>query len=353
MSLFSVSSSRWGRFNKPQIKSRCRASLFGASEGRPTRRVPAIVENLERRDLMTVTPNQLHSAGSDKLHKVELPRNDSVVIPVGASTGGSIAARRRDEAMHHGFIGGAAGAKRFQQYATTPIATANQLNQPLGQAKADLIAKALKLDKSLCFTEQQYLAFISGNGMDGSGNQADAKLVDESIAILTNSRAHPLIRTIDGKPTRIVLGSYGLTVNTDGMLESPANANAPTRQVNSVLAPGGYLSTWAAANGAQASIQMLYKSAFRVQLPYGTAAQYEGTNAELALYRNGAKSAVTGLPMATSLWQINFALIYMLNPKLAAKMPAHWAPIPGKVVAALLKSPTGQVPYSSYASSFH
>ncbi|MDR3633918.1 MAG: hypothetical protein P4L84_08945 [Isosphaeraceae bacterium] len=288
-----------------------------------------------------------------KPHKGEVPTADSVVVPAQAITGGAITGRQGHAAVGHGFIGGAAGAKRFQQYAPTEVSSVDQLNQPLGQAKADKIARALGLDKSLCFTQEQYLAFISGNGKDGSGNLADAELVDESVAILTNSSAHPLVRNINGQPTQIVLGSYGLTVNTDGMLESPANTDAPTRQVNSVIAPGGYLSTWAAANGAQASLKMLYRSAYTVQLPYGTAAQHEGTDAELALYRNGANSAVTGLSMASSIWEINFALIYTLNPKLAAEMPAYWAPIPGNVVAALEKSPTGQVPFSVYASSFN
>lgn len=252
-----------------------------------------------------------------------------------------------------GFIGGAAGVKSLQKYAPTQVTSSEQLNQPLGQARADRIARALGLDKNLCFTEQQYLTFISGQGANGSGNFQSAQLVDESVAILTNSKAHPQIRNINGKPTQIVLGSYGLTVNTSGMLESPANADAPTRQVNSVIAPGGYLSTWAAANGADASLQMLYKSAYTRQLPYGITAQHEGGAAELALYLNGRKSAVTGLSMVSSIWEVNFTLIYTLNPKLAANMPAYWAPIPGKVVAALRNSPTGQVPFSDYASYFN
>lgn len=142
-------------------------------------------------------------------------------------------------------------------------------------------------------------------------------------------------------------------VDDQGMLESPANELAPTRQVNSVIAPGGYLSTWAAANGADVSLQALYKSAYPIQLPFGIAAQHESGTAELAFYLNGAKSAVTGMSMASSIWEINFLLIYMLNPNLAANMPAYWAPIPGAVVAALRQSPTGQVPFSDYASYFN
>jgi hypothetical protein len=56
--------------------------------------------------------------------------------------------------------------------------------------------------------------------------------------------------------------------------------------------------------------------------------------------------------MAPALWIVNFALIYVLNPKKAALMPARWAPIPADVVEAISASPTGQVPYSQYASSF-
>ena len=46
------------------------------------------------------------------------------------------------------------------------------------------------------------------------------------------------------------------------------------------------------------------------------------------------------------------AAVYTLKPSLAAKMPAWWTPIPDDVVQAIDASPTGQVPYSDYESSF-
>ncbi|MFL5332401.1 MAG: hypothetical protein ACJ8H8_04305 [Geminicoccaceae bacterium] len=70
-------------------------------------------------------------------------------------------------------------------------------------------------------------------------------------------------------------------------------------------------------------------------------------------YLDGRKSAVTGLSMVPSIWEINFMLVYVLNPRLAAKMPAYWAPIPGPVVAALEGSGNGRVPFSEYASYFN
>lgn len=249
-----------------------------------------------------------------------------------------------------GFSGGAAGVKELEQYAPPRVGKKYELHQPLGQERADQIALSLGLDKSLCFTEEQYLAFITGQGVNGSGNVDDAKLVDASVKLLTNSCGNPLIRIIDGKITEITLGSYGLIVNEEGMLESPANADAPTRKVNEVIKPGGYMSTWCAANGAQISLDMLYASAYTLQLPFALAAQQEASDAQLVLYRDRFRSAVTGMSMVPSIWEVNFCLIYTLNPVLAAKMPAYWAPIPLEVVFALEKSPNGQVPFSQYSS---
>ena len=250
-----------------------------------------------------------------------------------------------------GFTGAAAGAKIYAKYAPTQATNTNCLNQPLGQEKADEIAKGLGLVKSKCFTEEQFLTFVTGNGL--GGNLDDAFLVDECIFILTNTSDNPLIRKINGKATSIVLGSYGLTVNTDGMLESPANSTCPTREVNPLIVPGGYVDTWCRANGAEASVEMLYKSAFTVQVVYGNKAQQEASVAELFTYNTGTyNQVVTGASVVPPLWEVNFCLIYMLSPKLAANMPAYWAPIPAPVVAALSASSTGQVPFSNYASYF-
>ena len=56
--------------------------------------------------------------------------------------------------------------------------------------------------------------------------------------------------------------------------------------------------------------------------------------------------------MGPALWIVNFALIYTLNPSLAADMPAELAPIPAPVVRAI-DDGDGQVAYSTVASHFH
>jgi hypothetical protein len=44
--------------------------------------------------------------------------------------------------------------------------------------------------------------------------------------------------------------------------------------------------------------------------------------------------------------------MFTVNPEMAAKMPAYWTPIPGKVALAIAESPAGRVPFSEYVSSF-
>ena len=114
------------------------------------------------------------------------------------------------------------------------------------------------------FTRKQYLEFVSGRGT--GGNAADARLVDVSVRILTNTTGRPLYSVVNGAITSSVLASYGLFVTLNGLLESPANADAPTRKVNAVIAPGGYLGAWCRANGATSSLLMLYRSAYTVEL---------------------------------------------------------------------------------------
>ena len=179
-----------------------------------------------------------------------------------------------------------------------------------------------------------------------------ARLVDASVAILTNTTGRPLISLVDGVPTASVLGSYGLFVNPQGLLESPANADAATRKINTLLAPGGYLNTWMLANGAPRSLVMLYRSPYLLEAGYGYVAQQLSGAAQLVTNTKGGVRTTVGMSMAPTLWLVNFILIYVLNQELAASMPAYWTPIPPTVANAIKASPTGQVPYSQYRNAF-
>ena len=244
------------------------------------------------------------------------------------------------------------GVAEYAQYGPSQVTRSAQINQPLGQKAADKLAKKLGLNKKNVLTKTQFAQLVSGQGING--NAQDAAIIDASVRILTNTTGNPLYPVAPGKQP-IVLASYGLTVNTDGMLESPANATAPPREINQLLLPGGYINTWCLDNGAAKSLEMLYQSAYTPEIPFATESQQITDFAQLATFQQGERTSVAGMSVIPSLFVINFSLIYMLNPKLAAKMPAYWAPIPTPVAQALAATgtTTGQVPYSEYASYFN
>ena len=170
-----------------------------------------------------------------------------------------------------GFAEPYAGVPKYEKYAPTGAIGSPQVNRPLGSKAADRIARVLALNKRQAFTAKQFKLFISGKGVGGESEPA--RLVDESVRILTNTTGNPLYAKVNGKLTAVVLGSYGLMVNREGVLESPANAEAPTRRVNEVLEPGGYMPTWCRHNGAQASLRMLYRSAYTADAVFGHKSQ--------------------------------------------------------------------------------
>jgi hypothetical protein len=249
-----------------------------------------------------------------------------------------------------GFVQPFAGTPKYLSYAPTQATSAGQVNRPLGARAADRIARRLGLDKRRAFTPRQYRLFITGRGV--GGNRAAAKLVDQSVRIFTNTTGRPLYARVGGTVTPVVLGSYGLMVNSAGILQSLANITAPTRQVNPVLVPGGYLGTWCRNNGAEASLEMLWSSAYGSEVLFGNASQQQSGVAQLVPNRKGTTRSTVGMSMAPSIWIVNFAAVYTLKPSLAAKMPARWTPIPDEVARALRASPSGQVPFEDVQSSF-
>lgn len=247
-----------------------------------------------------------------------------------------------------GFTAPYAGNPRYLSYVPTQATEQGQVNRALGKKATARIAKGLGLSPKDAFTSKQYKLFITGKGR--GGQKAPAKLVDESVRILTNTTGRPLYSNVNGVRTATVLASYGLMVNTDGLLQSPANSTSPARQVNSVIEPGGYLGKWCRQNGAAKSLRALYRSAFTSEAVFGNKSQEAAGVAQLVPNVKSSGSTSVGMSMAPSIWVVNFALIYILNPDLAAKMPARWTPIPPEVASAITASPTGQVPYSQYAS---
>lgn len=248
-----------------------------------------------------------------------------------------------------GFSQPYAGSPKHEYLAPSQVGNSDQLHLSIGQPEADRIADRIGLYKAHAFTDAQYREFVTGKGVGGDPDQA--KLIDASVRIFTNTVGRPLYSDVNGQITPTVLASYGLFVSEDGVLESLANEHAPTRKVNEALVPGGYVNTWCRNNGARKTLEMLYQSAYTVEVVFGNESQQLGGTAELAPNDEGGVDSWVGMSMVPSIWLVNFALLYILNPSVAASMPGAWAPIPSNVADAILASPTGQVPYSDYASN--
>ncbi len=212
----------------------------------------------------------------------------------------------------------AGGAPVYESVAPTQMTTPDQLNQPLGQQTAEEIAAQIGLEPADALTEEQYRDLMAGGGgrWQSRGCRGDRRMRPDSHQY---ERAAPLY----SGTTPSVLASYGLYVNPDGLLESPANADAPTRQVNTLIAPGGFVGTWLRNNGATHTLIALYQSAYTVQAVYGFAAQQISGAAQLVANTKGDVNSEVGMSMAPPLWIVNFALLYILKPSLAAAMPAH------------------------------
>jgi hypothetical protein len=58
-----------------------------------------------------------------------------------------------------------------------------------------------------------------------------------------------------------------------------------------------------------------------------------------------------GPPISPAIYLVNFLLLYMVNPRVAANMPAYKAPIPKAVVACLEQNPSG-CPYAAFERLF-
>lgn len=249
-----------------------------------------------------------------------------------------------------GFAPPFSGVPAYESVAPPKLTKPGQLNQPLGQAAADRIAAQIGLHRSDVLSPHQARLLLTGGGV--GGDKAAAKIIEACILILTNTVGRPMLSKIDGQVVPSVLGSYGVYVNTEGLLQSPANETAPTRQVNTLIAPGGYVGNWLRANGATDTLVALYRSAYTVQLLPGFVSQQISGAAQLVTNTKGGQTTKVGMSMAPPLWIVNFALIYIVNPRMAAQMPAYWAPIPPAVARAIEASPTGQVPYARYAQYF-
>ncbi|PHX60030.1 MAG: hypothetical protein CK520_01445 [Actinobacteria bacterium] len=248
-----------------------------------------------------------------------------------------------------GFVTPYSGTPEYEYLSAPETASASQLSQPIGQELADQIATAMNFNKSDSLTNLQYIEFVSGGGVNG--DPVKAALLGQAVNLFINNDGFPLYSNVDGVVTTSVLSSLGLMVNPSGLLESLANSESPAKQVNQDLAPGsaGYMGTWCRDNGCQSSIDALYRTPYTSEVVLGAISQDLSVPVQLVTNTKNGSSVKVGMSMTPSIWLVNFILLYVLNPKLAALMPSHWEPIPASVANAL-ELYGGQVPFSQFAS---
>ena len=226
----------------------------------------------------------------------------------------------------------------------------NDIHSPIGINKAHYIASNLGLNKNMCFTSNQFDMFITGKGIGGS--LSNSSIIDECVKIFTNTTGNSISVNIDGTIESYVLSSYGLFVNETGMLMSLANTDSPCRQVNTLIAPGGYVDQWCRNNNAQNVLYAIYRMSFLIEAYYGFNSQSISGLSQLVPYyienKYSNNTIYVGMSMCPSIWITNFWFLYVLNPHLAAMMPAYWTPIPMAIVIAMSNSSNGQVQYLTY-----
>ncbi|MEJ6511603.1 MAG: hypothetical protein QNL69_05435 [Acidimicrobiales bacterium] len=267
----------------------------------------------------------------------------SVVMPTG---NGTVVGALVLPSELTGFESPFLGTPRFAQFSATKVA-GPALVEKVGRAGADELAASLGFPADKVMTNEQYLKFVTGQGVGGDLSQAI--LVGQSVGLMINIPGVPLYANVAGEVRPTALGGFGLMVDPAGMLGSLAYASSPSKQINALLAPGGYMGDWCRDNGCGSMMVALYASAYTGEAVLGYLSQQATEPVELVSNNKDGVVTQVGMSLVPPIYLVNFLLMYALNPDLAALMPRNWTGIPDQISAALWES-GGQVPYADYAS---
>ena len=109
----------------------------------------------------------------------------------------------------------------YQDLSPTRYQAPDQINQPLGMARADEMARLLGIDASMIMTEEEYHCLIGT-----PPRTKDQTTIFECLADLTDSIGN----------AEIPLSSYGLDISPEGNLRSDCAPDAPCLEFNALLA---------------------------------------------------------------------------------------------------------------------
>jgi hypothetical protein len=132
-------------------------------------------------------------------------------------------------------------APKWERLAPSVAKHPDQINQPLGLARANEIAEALLIDKSMILTDREYECT-----MGIPPRTPNRQIIFSCLNNLTNSNGN----------TNIPLSSYGLALNNDGDVQSLCAPNAPCLVFNDLF--GGDLQKIALECGWAKKLDKMY-----------------------------------------------------------------------------------------------
>lgn len=239
-----------------------------------------------------------------------------------------------------------------------------KINQPLGIRKARRIAAELGITPEMTFTKEEYREFLgTKRSRRTNTNQA---IIYNCVQVLSNSSANPIKVDTDGDKIpdeKIILGSYGLSVinnNSQAYIqtdcyETSCGYEANCLQFNSLAT--GYLQRWSIEHGTYKKWREMIKLRSFKKLTYASINcqnDYVEDNACIVNLKGPETDSYAGVPLAPTLWLINFMFLYKMNPKVAAKMPGYAAHIPTDFAEAMIEAQADEsygLSYSEYINT--
>ena len=241
-----------------------------------------------------------------------------------------------------------------------------KINQPLGRKKADAIAEELGITKDMLLTRSEYRKFL-GTPETRAQNSDQATIYD-CVQFLTNSKANPYKVDLNGDgriDERVILGSYGMSVvdvNSELYIQTDCyeegGYQAQCLKFNKLAK--GYLQKWSLENGTYKQWrEMLKLSSFKKLTAASLQCQNEYVDSNACIVdlkgTQDSEQRYAGVPLAPTLWLINFMFIYKMNPNMAAKMPGYAALIPEDIAKDMIQAQADEQPglyYEDYIDQF-
>lgn len=242
-----------------------------------------------------------------------------------------------------------------------------KINKPIGIKMAYHIAAKYGIIDSI-FTKNEFYKFLYGSTPKNEwkfdiSREEVIKQTTQCLINLTNSIGGTINSTMLISPiincgfdsitcTNIQpLSSYGLkyiTKNNELYITTDCSVNQPCLNINSFLA--GPLQQICHSSGCLNKAHKLLNNPLFVRCAILSKKCQDNCISTGCMFKDNGD--YYGVPTQFSMWIVNFALIFMLRPELAAYMPMYKTKIPDDVAIALIDSNGEGIRYEEYKHLF-